>query len=104
MNEHIRTRRRFLQFGVSLGAASILQSWIVQKPVDGQNPPPPEPANTDWTTSIVAAGEPGDPLVVKGRVFSPDGLHTVAGVIVHAYNTDKDGYYSPDGKVGHPRL
>jgi protocatechuate 3,4-dioxygenase beta subunit len=50
------------------------------------------------------AGGPGDPLVVTGRVFVPDGEHTVAGVVVHAYNTDKDGCYSPDGKVGHPRL
>ncbi len=52
----------------------------------------------------VSSGEPGDPLVVAGRVFAPDGEHTVAGVVVYAYNTDKDGYYSPDGKVGHPRI
>jgi protocatechuate 3,4-dioxygenase beta subunit len=42
--------------------------------------------------------------VVSGRVFAPNGIRTVPGVIVYAYNTDKDGYYSPDGKVGHPRL
>jgi len=52
----------------------------------------------------VSSGEPGDPLVVAGRVFAPDGEHTVAGVVVYAYTTDKDGYYSPDGKVGHPRI
>ena len=100
MHENIRTRRRFLQIGVSLGAASILQSWLTPKPVEAQNPPPPEPVNPDWTTTIVPTGEPGDPLVVSGRVFAPDGLHTVADVIVHAYNTDKEGYYSSDGKVG----
>jgi protocatechuate 3,4-dioxygenase beta subunit len=54
--------------------------------------------------TIVPSGEPGDPLIVAGRVFAPDGQHTVSGVVVYAYNTDKDGYYSPDGKVGHPRL
>ena len=52
----------------------------------------------------MSSGEPGDPLVVAGRVFAPDGEHTVAGVVVYAYTTDKDGYYSPDGKVGHPRI
>jgi len=63
-----------------------------------------EPPDTTWTAIIVPAGEPGDPLVVSGHVFAPNGQHTVAGVVVYAYNTDKDGYYSPDGKVGHPRI
>jgi len=52
----------------------------------------------------VPAKELGDPLIVTVRVSAPDGERTVAGIIVYAYNTDKDGYYSPDGKVGHPRL
>jgi len=52
----------------------------------------------------VSPGELGDPLVVSGHIFAPDGQHTVAGVVVYAYNTAKDGYYSPDGKVGHPRI
>src|SRR5262249_6915652 len=95
------TRREFLQRGVMLGAASMLGQFLVPADLDAQNPPPPEPADTTWTATIVPAGEPGDPLVVSGRVFALDGTRTVAGVVVYAYNTDKDGYYSPDGKVGH---
>jgi len=98
------TRREFLQRGVMLGAASMLGQFLVPADLDAKNPPPPEPADTTWTATIVPAGEPGDPLVVSGRVFALDGTRTVAGVVVYAYNTDKDGYYSPDGKVGHPRL
>jgi len=37
----------------------------------------------------VPAREPGEPLVVR-RVFAPDGS-TLSGVVVYAYNTDKDG-------------
>jgi protocatechuate 3,4-dioxygenase beta subunit len=100
-------RREFLQGVVTLGLASAIGSYLAPPLASGQNnlgPPPPEPADTKWTATTVPASEPGDPLVVSGRVFAPDGQHTVAGVIVYAYNTDKDGYYSPDGKVGHPRL
>lgn len=98
------TRREFLQRGAVLTAVSIVGSFPIPAARAAQGPPPPESAGTTWMANIVPAGEPGDPLIVSGRVFAPDGTHTVGGVIVYAYNTDKDGYYSPDGKVGHPRL
>ncbi len=108
MLNEMNGRRWFLQLGAVFGTASIFQSFLgMQIPKnDAQNPapPPPEPSDTIWTTSIVPAGERGDPLVVSGRVFAPDGVQSVAGVVVYAYNTDKKSYYSPDGKVGHPRL
>jgi protocatechuate 3,4-dioxygenase beta subunit len=72
--------------------------------IDGQSVAAPAPVGTTSKATIMPAGEPGEPLVVEGRVFAPDGQHAVAGVVVYAYNTDKEGYYSPDGKVGHPRL
>src|SRR5882762_7170576 len=97
-------RREFLQRAAGWGLVYAAGSYLVPSLAEGQNPPPPEPADTKWTATIVPAREPGEPLVVAGRVFAPDGQHPVAGVVVYAYNTDKDGYYSPDGKVGHPRL
>jgi protocatechuate 3,4-dioxygenase beta subunit len=101
-------RRRFLQLGAVFGAISIFESFLGTQvrgdDVKNPLPPPPEPSTTKWTTSIVPAGEPGDLLVVSGCVFAPDGVRSVAGVVVYAYNTDRKGYYSRDGKVGHPRL
>ena len=101
-----KSRRDFLQRVAGWGLACATGSYLTASLVKGQNPPlpPPEPPDTTWTATIVPSGEPGDPLVVAGRVFRPDGEHTVAGVVVYAYTTDKDGYYSPDGKVGHPRI
>lgn len=105
MPDATNSRRQFLHRGAMFGAASILGSIAFPRLADGaQDPPPPEPPDTTWVTTIVPEGEPGDRLVVSGRVFAPDGQRTAAGVIVYAYNTDKNGYYSPDGKVGHPRL
>ena len=106
MKPEDKSRRDFLQRVAGWGLACATGSYLTASLVKGQNPPPPppEPPDTTWTATIVSSGEPGDPLVVVGRVFAPDGEHTVAGVVVYAYTTDKDGYYSPDGKVGHPRI
>src|SRR5215475_11069540 len=103
MQDLTNSRREFLHQGIMLGAISIFGSFLVPSDVDAQNPPPLEPAGTTSVATIVPAHEPGDPLIVSGRVFAPDGVRAVAGVVVYAYNTDRNGYYSPDGKVGHPR-
>jgi len=97
-------RREFMRRATAIGIGSAAAPFFFPREADAQNPPPPEPANTTWTTMIVSSGEPGDPLVVSGSVFAPEGEHAVAGVLVYAYNTDKNGYYSPDGSVRHPRL
>jgi protocatechuate 3,4-dioxygenase beta subunit len=107
MKAQSRGRREFLQETAGWGLLLVTGACLSPEVAEAQNnppPPPPEPADTAWTATIVPAGEPGEPLVVEGHVYAPDGQHTVAGVVVYAYNTDKDGYYSLDGKVGHPRL
>lgn len=44
---------------------------------------------------IAAADEPGEPLVVQGTVFEPDGTTPAAGVVVYVYHTDSGGRYAP---------
>lgn len=43
--------------------------------------------------------EPGQKLVVKGKIFHADGLSPAAGVIVYYYHTDQKGYYAPGNKT-----
>jgi len=46
---------------------------------------------------IAPETEPGLPLVVHGRVFEPDGRTPAAGVVVHAYHRDANGFdFGPD--------
>lgn len=98
-------RREFLTMGTAFGLVSLASAVLRVPSSAAQNvPPPPEPPDTIWTATIVPPDEPGDPLVVSGHVYAPDGERSVAGVVVYAYNTDKNGLYAPDGKVGHPRL
>lgn len=49
---------------------------------------------------IAPAGEPGDPLVVHGRVFRSDGATPAPGIVVFAYQTDAGGVYNARGVRG----
>lgn len=64
----------------------------------------PAPANLSSRTSIVRHDEPGQPLMIEGQVFAPDGTKPVEGATVYAYNTDAQGYYGVDHKEYPPRL
>lgn len=55
--------------------------------------------------SLAPAGEPGERLIVSGRVFGPDGKTPVANASLYVYQTDKDGIYSkPVNDSRTPRL
>ncbi|HEY8148054.1 MAG TPA: protocatechuate 3,4-dioxygenase [Vicinamibacteria bacterium] len=79
--------------------ALALPSWA-------QEPAPPDPpaSSLSWQARIAPAGEPGEPLVISGRVFDPEGRHPVAGIVVDAYHTDIKGLYTPTGGARPPRL
>ena len=62
------------------------------------------PANLSWQVSIAGPDEPGERLVISGRVFAPDGETRVAGVTVYGYHTDATGHYTKTGNIRPPRL
>ena len=50
-----------------------------------------------WRTTIPPEGEPGEPLVLAGRVFQSDGKKPAAGIIIYAYHTNAKGVYPTRG-------
>ena len=55
--------------------------------------------------TIAAKEEPGERLIVTGRVVSTDGVTPLAGVSLYVYHTDVKGYYTPGGNDNrNPRL
>ncbi|HTQ87592.1 MAG TPA: hypothetical protein VMI93_15340 [Candidatus Solibacter sp.] len=62
------------------------------------------PANLTWRAEIAGADEPGERIVIAGRVFAPDGETPVAGIIVYGYHTDATGHYTKSGPSRPPRL
>jgi protocatechuate 3,4-dioxygenase beta subunit len=50
---------------------------------------------------LAPAGEPGIPLVIRGRLFQPDGRTPARGIRVFAYHTDSTGLYAERSKGPH---
>lgn len=48
--------------------------------------------------NIASDKEPGDRVIIKGTVFQQDGKTPYQDVILYAYHTDNNGYYSKSGK------
>lgn len=56
-------------------------------------------------TTLAAPDEPGERLIVSGRVFGPDGKTPIADASLYVYQTDKEGIYSkPVNDSRTPRL
>lgn len=71
--------------------------------------PAPRPAraavpSTARSVAVLAPpGEPGERLVVTGRLFARDGRSALPGVRIELWQTDANGLYAPDGSM-EPRL
>lgn len=48
-------------------------------------------------TVIPPEGEPGEPLLLQGTVYEPDGEKPAPGVVLYAYHTDAQGVYPKRG-------
>ena len=50
-----------------------------------------------WNTKIVADNEPGEPLIISGTIYSPDGKQPMEGITLFVYQTDATGVYTTSG-------
>lgn len=51
----------------------------------------------EWKVKIVSEQEPGEPLIVSGTIYSPDGKTPLPGIALYVYQTDATGRYSTSG-------
>jgi protocatechuate 3,4-dioxygenase beta subunit len=58
------------------------------------------PAEIPRIARIAPALEPGEPLVIHGRLFGRDGKRPLAAAVVFAYQTGQDGQYQHAGLPG----
>ena len=59
------------------------------------------PASLTTAARIAPPSEPGSPLVIHGRAFAADGRTPLAGAVVFAYHTDREGLYDRPGSPAH---
>src|SRR5256714_15153703 len=62
------------------------------------------PEKLSWKTVIPPEKEPGEPLIITGKVFQPDGKTPAEGMVLWIYHTDRTGYYNEQDDASHPRL
>jgi len=51
--------------------------------------------NAPSKVTVTSKDEPGERLIVSGKVFGPDGKTPLAGASVYVYHTDAKGLYTP---------
>lgn len=112
---HDTTRRQFIKH-VSLLAVSFpmfpfvgLESCSKPNAILAQNNGAPcgaceAPSKLSWQTTITSASEPGEPLVMSGTIYQPDGVTPAEGIVLYVYHTDATGYYNERDDAFHPRL
>lgn len=62
------------------------------------------PGSLSWRTVIFSSKEPGEPLVISGTIYQPDGVTPAPGMVLFVYHTDVTGYYNKEDDASHPRL
>src|SRR4030095_2081529 len=96
------TRRRFLkQTSAAVALPSIavgVSGLLAVISLDKTGPYATEATKTiSWKTSIVTNSEPGEPLIISGTIYAPDGKTPMADATLWVYQTDATGKYSTTG-------
>jgi protocatechuate 3,4-dioxygenase beta subunit len=105
MTEQLKNlnRRDFLQTAAKtaivlpftgLGVAELSCSFAQPSSALHDNPKAP------WNISIASATEPGEPLIISGAIYAPDGHTPLEGISLWVYHTDATGHYSKLSDVG----
>lgn len=56
-----------------------------------------QPESVPWKITTVADGEPGEPLIISGTIYGPDGRTPLPDINLYIYQTDATGRYSTTG-------
>jgi protocatechuate 3,4-dioxygenase beta subunit len=60
--------------------------------------------NQDWKLTIADIDEPGERMIITGKVYNSDRQTPAEGITLFIYHTDADGYYSRPGENEKYRL
>ena len=50
-----------------------------------------------WQIRIASDKEPGEPMIISGTIYAPDGRTPMKGISLYVYQTDATGVYSAGG-------
>ncbi len=87
---------------VELGALSLLGCGRQVQSAD-QAPQKPGIEKASARITLVSDKEPGEPLIVSGTIYAPDGHTPLEGISLYVYQTDATGIYSTSRGAGSNR-
>ena len=58
------------------------------------------PDSVSWRTAFPVTRDDGEPMIITGTVYKPDGKSVAPNTLIYFYHTDKYGVY---GKAGEPK-
>ena len=88
-------RRGFLEVGAKAALISTVPGFAIscsRKAVAKK-----EETQVPWRIVMVGEKEPGEPLIMSGRIFTPDGAAALSGINLYVYQTDATGRYTTHG-------
>ena len=53
-----------------------------------------DPANLPWSLRLAGPDEPGERMMLTGRVFASDGVTPAPNVVIYAHHTNAEGRYA----------
>jgi len=62
------------------------------------------PADVRWKTAFNIAEDDGEPMLISGTVYKPDGKSEAPNTLIYFYHTDKYGIYGRAGQHKHGRF
>jgi protocatechuate 3,4-dioxygenase beta subunit len=95
-------RRNFLQLATKAAIVLPVAGLAVfELSGCGRSVAHPSPENKSskgpWKISIASTTEPGEPLIISGTIYAPDGRTPAEGISLWVYHTDASGHYTPLG-------
>ena len=94
-------RRRFLRHASAAALLPVAAMWTLEltgcaKGLIGSTSDEKSGAGS-WRITIASDKEPGEPLIVSGTIYTPDGRTPMSGINLWVYHTDATGHYSTEG-------
>ena len=85
------------RLALTVGCLALAGAAVAKSPLYDPGP------NAPWRITIAGPSEPGDRLIVSGRIVQPDGKTPAPGLVLYVYQTDHTGLYNPQ-RGAPPRL
>ena len=96
-----QTRSLAVALIIAVGMLGLLSCQQAQSVVRSSSAE--RPGSVPAKVTIISEKEPGQPMIISGTIYAPDGRTPLEGIDLFVYQTDATGVYSTEGNGGDNR-